>query len=87
MSTTTHITPEDIHKILEVAMDKELPSFDMSANWYETYQMDSLSAIALSVEVQKIYSVDLAEDRLKDIRTGDQLVAALNELLASKVAA
>jgi acyl carrier protein len=85
--STTNITAQDIHAILEIAMDKELPAFDMSADWYETYEMDSLSAIALSVEVQKKYSVDLVEDRLKDIRTGEQLLVALNELLSAKVAA
>jgi acyl carrier protein len=77
----SEIKNNEIKEIVEIALDRELDAFSMSANFYETYDMDSLGAVALVVEVQKRYDVRIPDERMPDIRTGDQLKAEVEELL------
>ena len=43
MSNNTAVVTEDkIKEIVEIALDKELDEFEMAANFYEDYEMDSL---------------------------------------------
>lgn len=74
----------DIKEIVEIALDRELEEFSMSANFYENYDMDSLGAVALVVEVQKRYDVRIPDERMPDVRTGDQLKAIVEELIKAK---
>lgn len=83
MDTNTNITrPSDeaIQEIVELAIDKDIPEFTMAGNWYEDYGMDSLGAIALSVEVRKTFNVVIPDERMPDIRTGAQLADVIVEL-------
>lgn len=80
MSMQVLPTESEIREIVETAVDDELDSFSMEGNFYEDYGMDSLGAISLVVEVQKRYKVRLPDKRMPDIRTGNQLVAAIQEL-------
>lgn len=75
---------DDVKEIVEIALDREVDAFSMDANFYETYAMDSLGAVALVVEVQKRYDVRIPDERMPDVRTGDQLKAIVEELHQSK---
>jgi len=89
MTTTTVAapTPHQIRELVELAMDTEVPGFTMEGNWYEDYAMDSISAISLVVEVQKMFGVMLPDDRMPDVRTGNQLLAIIVEMLAQPAVA
>lgn len=71
---------EEIREIVEIALDQELDSFSMEANWYEDYGMDSLGAVALVVEVQKRYDIRIPDEAMPNIRTGYQLKTVIKEL-------
>jgi acyl carrier protein len=79
----TEITTLDIQSLVEEAVDQPLAEFAMDANWYEAYGMDSLGAVALHVDVRKRYGIDIPVARMPEIRTGEQLAAVLQELLAA----
>jgi acyl carrier protein len=66
-------TVEEIRQIVEISLDRELESFSMDANFYETYAMDSLGAVAMVVEVQRRYDVRIPDDQMPNVRTGNQL--------------
>lgn len=87
MSMQVRPTESAIREIVEIAVDAPIDNFTMSGNWYEDYAMDSLGAIALVVEVQKVYGVRLPDERMPNIRTGDQLVEAILELQAAAAGA
>lgn len=78
------IENNDIKEIVEIALDREVDEFSMSANFYENYGMDSLGAVALVVEVQKRYDVRIPDERMPDVRTGDELKVIVEELLKTK---
>ncbi|MBO9537894.1 acyl carrier protein [Herbaspirillum sp.] len=78
------IKNSEIKEIVEIALDREIDEFSMSANFYETYGMDSLGAVALVVEIQKRYDVRIPDERMPDVSTGDQLTAIVKELLKAK---
>jgi len=80
-------TEAQIKEIVEIAVDGELPNFEMTGNWYTDYDMDSLGAVALVVEVQKAFKVRLPEARMPDIRTGDDLMKIIVELQSEQGAA
>lgn len=75
------IGSSEIKEIVEIALDREIDEFSMSVDFYETYGMDSLGAVALVVEVQKRHDVRIPDERMPEVRTGDQLKAVVEELL------
>jgi acyl carrier protein len=75
---------DDIQEIVEIALDREVGEFSMNANFYEIYDMDSLGAVALVVEVQKRYDVRIPDERMPDACTGYQLKAIVEELVKAK---
>lgn len=79
-SNNTPPTEQQVREVVELAIDKDIPEFTMTGNWYEDYGMDSLGAIALSVEVRKQFGIVIPDERMPDIRTGEQLVAAIVDL-------
>ncbi|MBB5393823.1 MULTISPECIES: acyl carrier protein [unclassified Herbaspirillum] len=78
------IQDSEIKEIMEIALDREINEFSMAANFYEAYDMDSLGAVALVVEIQKRYDVRIPDERMPDVCTGDQLKAIVKELLKVK---
>jgi acyl carrier protein len=74
------LNSEEIREVVEIAIDRELDSFDMDTNFYEEYEMDSLGAVAMVVEVQKRYDVRIPDERMPDVRTGNQLKLIIQEL-------
>lgn len=80
METNAQITVEDIKEIVEIGVDNDIPNFTMDGNWYEEYGMDSLGAIAVVVEVQKRFDVRIPDEAMHEIFTGNQLVAAIEEM-------
>lgn len=79
-----NIPTQDIKEIVEIGLDRELDAFSMDAHLYETYGMDSLGAVALVVEVQKRYDVRIPDEMMPDILTGEQLQAAIQQLIREK---
>ncbi len=80
---TSNLTDKDIQEMVEIALDRELEAFDMQADFYEQYEMDSLGAVALVVEVQKRYDVRIPDEQMPDIRSGASLRKAVADLLGS----
>lgn len=76
------MTVDDVKEILEIALDRDLDEFSMDANFYTDYQMDSLAAVALVVEVQKRYGVRIPDGRMPKVLTGTQLKANVEEIMA-----
>lgn len=76
------ITIDEVKEIVEIALDRDLDDFSMDANFYIDYQMDSLGAVALVVEVQKRYGVRIPDGRMPRIQTGNQLKENIEEILA-----
>lgn len=76
------VTTEEIKEILEIALDRDLDEFSMDANWYSDYQMDSLAAVALVVELQKRYDIRIPDGRMPKIQNGHQLKANIEEISA-----
>ncbi len=79
---TKSISPEEVKEIVEIAVDDTIDNFTMDGHWYEDYAMDSLGAVALVVEVRKRFNIRLPDERMPEIRTGNDLVAAITELQA-----
>ena len=75
-------TEGEIREIVEIALDRELESFSMEANFYKDYGMDSLGAVGLVVEVQKRYDVRIPDERMPEVQTGEQLRLVIEELSA-----
>lgn len=81
-ATFTAPTEESIKEVVALALDVDVEDldFDMTKNFYEDLNMDSLGAITMVIETQKAFGVRLLDERVPDIRTGDQLMAAVLEL-------
>lgn len=85
MSNNTAVVTEDkIKEIVEIALDKELDEFEMAANFYEDYEMDSLGAVALLVETQKTFRIKVPEEEMPKILTGNDLRELIVKLIQDK---
>nr|WP_169050425.1 acyl carrier protein [Brenneria salicis]NMN90767.1 acyl carrier protein [Brenneria salicis ATCC 15712 = DSM 30166]RBP57717.1 acyl carrier protein [Brenneria salicis ATCC 15712 = DSM 30166]RLM28873.1 hypothetical protein BHG07_16655 [Brenneria salicis ATCC 15712 = DSM 30166] len=85
MSNNTAVVTEDkIKEIVEIALDKELDQFDMSANFYKNYEMDSLGAVALLVETQKMFKIKISESIMSKILTGNDLREFILKLIQER---
>jgi acyl carrier protein len=82
VATFTAPTEELIKEVVALALDVDVEDleFDMTKNFYEDLNMDSLGAITMVIETQKAFGVRLLDERVPHIRTGDQLMAAVLEL-------
>ncbi|WP_454690618.1 acyl carrier protein [Achromobacter aloeverae] len=81
-----NIEHADIKEIVEIALDREIGQFSMTADLYEDYDMDSLGSVALVVEVQNRYDVRILDDHMPNLRTGAQLKAEIEKLHEEKAA-
>lgn len=81
------IGTEEIKQIVEIALDREVSDFAMDAHFYETYDMDSLGAVALVVEVQKRCDIRIPDERMPEVVSGEKLKAIMEELLRAKASA
>ena len=81
-ATFTAPTEESIKEVVALSLDVDVEDleFDMTKNFYEDLNMDSLGAITMVIETQKAFGVRLPDERVPHIRTGDQLMAAVLEL-------
>jgi len=78
------IETNDIKEIIEIALDRDLEEFSMRSDFYEIYGMDSLGAVALVVEIQKRYDVRIPDEKMPEIRTGEQLKSTVQTLLEAE---
>ncbi len=76
------VSQEEVKEILEIALDRELDEFSMDANWYTDYQMDSLAAVALVVEVQKRHGIRIPDGLMPEVLTGRQLKETVEKIAA-----
>lgn len=70
----------EVKDIVEIALDREVSGFSMDADFYDEYEMDSLGAVALVVEVQKRYKIRIPDSEIQNIKTGNQLRRLLEKL-------
>jgi len=85
-NNTATVTENNIKEIVEIALDKEkeIDEFNISANSYEDYEMDSLGALALLVETKKAFKVKLPEEKIPKILTGKDLRELIVKVIQDK---
>lgn len=81
------VSQEEIQEIVEIALDRDVDDFDMEKHLYYDYEMDSLGAVALVVEVQKRFGVRIPDERMPEVLNGNQLKAAIEDIAANPPAA
>ena len=69
----------ELKEILELALDREICDFDMSANFYTDYGLDSMGAVAFFVELQKRAGMEIPLELAPHLQTG----AAIQEFCQS----
>jgi acyl carrier protein len=78
----TILTAEELKELVELALDHELPDFDMDANLYEVYGFDSMAAVALFVELQLRTGVEASVEVAPLLQTGTQIARVVEERTA-----
>ena len=68
-----NISENEIRHLVEIGLDRDLTDFSMALDWYDSYAMDSLGAIALAVEVRKRYRLKIPTEQMPSLRNGNQL--------------
>ena len=81
------MTHEDIdafvRMLLEQNFDCDTGILTNETNLFETYDLDSIDAVDLIVEVQKKYAISLSPEDFKGIRNYGELVDAISKTLAA----
>lgn len=54
------------------------------SNTFDELEIDSLDKINLTFEIEEIYSIQIPDDSLNDLRTVGDVVAGVQRLLAEK---
>ena len=70
---------KDIKEFLEVGLDRPLEHFDMNADFYKDYGLDSMGAVALFVETERSTKVRVTEKDAPTLITGNKLLAFITE--------
>lgn len=73
---------ETIKEFVETALDRAVPNFSLTQNFYTELTLDSLGAIALFVEVQRHTRVSISPEEAEHIQTGEQLLSFIQNRIA-----
>ena len=80
------MTNEDIdtyvRTLLEQNFDCDTSILNNETNLFETYDLDSIDAVDLIVEVQKKYAVSLSAEDFKGIRNYGELIDVITKAVA-----
>ncbi|WP_238254056.1 acyl carrier protein [Methylobacterium bullatum] len=60
----------DFKEMLEIALDCELDVFDMNLNFYTDYELDSMGAVVLFVELQRRTGLEFPEEIAPLLQSG-----------------
>lgn len=63
----------DYKEILETALDRELESFDMSGNFYTDYELDSMGAVVLFVEIVRRTGIQVPKEVAQLLQSGTDI--------------
>jgi acyl carrier protein len=77
----------EIQRMMKDLFELEPDRVQPAARLSEDLELDSLDAIDLAVKVEESTGLAFDEKKLRSLRTVEDVVAALQELLASKAAA
>lgn len=69
-----------VSKIIKVPEDK----IDPNANIFRTYGVDSLLGVEILAGLDKKYNVDVPEDKIRDIKTLNDIIRIAKEQIAKK---
>lgn len=69
-----------VSKIIKQPEDK----IDPNANIFRTYGVDSLLGVEILAGLDKKYNIDVPEDKIKNIRTLNDIVKIAKEQIAKK---
>jgi acyl carrier protein len=86
MAQETMVTTEDVvGAIKEVLEALEVSAADVTGKTtFEALGLDSLDLVELSVRIEDVYSVDIEEDDLKEVKTvGDAADVVLRKLASA----
>lgn len=68
---------------LEQNFDCDISILNNETNLFETYDLDSIDAVDLIVEVQKKYNISLSPEDFKGIRNYGELIEAIAKTVAT----
>lgn len=81
------MTKEDIdtyvRTLLEQNFDCDTDILNGETNLFEAYDLDSIDAVDLIVEVQKKYAISLSPEDFKGIRNYGELIDAITKTIAA----
>jgi acyl carrier protein len=69
-----------VSKIIKVPEDK----LDVNVNIFTEYGIDSLLGVEILAGLDKKYDLDIAEDKIRSIKTVNDIIRITKELLAKK---
>jgi acyl carrier protein len=67
------LPPEAVKELVEIALDRELAEFDMDANLYDRYELNSMGAVAMFVELQVRTGVEVPPEIAPLLQTGSDI--------------
>lgn len=74
------VSNADLKAMLEKALDNELEEFDMSANFYQDYGLDSMGAVVLFVELQRKTGIEVDTELAPTLQTGNDVAKYVEAL-------
>lgn len=72
-----------VRMLLEQNFDCDIGILNNETNLFETYDLDSIDAVDLIVEVQKKYAISLSPEDFKGIRNYGELIEAIAKTIAA----
>ncbi len=82
MKTTSEDIDTYVRILLEQNFDCDTSILNNATNLFETYDLDSIDAIDLIVEVQKEYAISLSAEDFKGIRNYGELINVITKAVA-----
>ena len=68
---------ENLQKIIEHALDRELETFSLNDRLFDELGMDSMGAALMMVEIEKATGIRISEIEVERLRTGKDIMALI----------
>lgn len=82
----TELSNNELKEFVEIGLDRELDDFDMNANLFDDYGMESMGIVAMVVEIQRKTGVKIPDKVLPDLYTANDYLNYINKIKADQVA-
>lgn len=68
-----------MREIIEEALDREVPEFQIDHDLFEDYKMDSMGAVVMVVEIQRRTKVRIPDDVIPSLRTAKDYLSYIEK--------